>query len=90
MINPDVYQPSTKQGRIFWAIFWAGWSYLIHQDERLAVLAKLKGSEVPRKIPKDSRKIILEAGYLHRDRSYLWLSWYLFPQDVGWANCPPY
>lgn len=50
------------------------WSYLIHKDERSAILAKLKGSEI-------SRKIILETRYLHRDGSYLWLSWHLFPHE---------
>jgi PAS domain S-box-containing protein len=50
------------------------WSYLIHKDERSAILAKLKGSELP-------RKIILETRYLHRDGCYLWLSWHLFPHE---------
>lgn len=50
------------------------WSYLIHKDQRSAILAKLKGSEIP-------RKIILETRYLHRDGYYLWLSWNLFPHE---------
>jgi PAS domain S-box-containing protein len=50
------------------------WSYLIHKDERSAILAKLKETEI-------SRTIILETRYLHRDGSYLWLSWHLFPHE---------
>lgn len=49
------------------------WLSLIHPDHRYAGLSKLKQSNF-------TAPITLEIPYRHRNGSYRWLSWHLFPQ----------
>jgi len=49
------------------------WSYLIHKDERAAILAKLQENQI-------NSKITLETRYGHNNGYYRWLSWHLFPE----------